>query len=263
MERIRTLIVDDEPLAREGIRLLLGRDARFEVVGECGDGAAAVSALRKLSPDLVFLDVQMPEMNGFEVLGKLAGDELPAVIFVTAFDEYALNAFEVHALDYLLKPFDDERFDRALGRARLQVRQQKAHRLSERLLSAVEDFRESAARGGEGRPSYLGRLAVKSAGRVHFLRTEEIDWIEAADYYVKLHVGDRSHLLRQTMSHLESQLDPRRFVRIHRSAIVNLDRVKELRTQPHGDCSVFLADGTQLRLSRGGREKLGALLEGV
>ena len=265
MERIRTLIVDDEPLAREGIRGLLSRDADFEIVGECGNGADALRAIRGLAPDLLFLDVQMPEMDGFQVLGRLRDGEIPVVIFVTAFDEYALNAFEVHALDYLLKPFDDERFEKALRRVKVQARQQEAQRLSQKLLKLVEDHR-AAPNGGttsavDSEPSYLDRMAVKSAGRVHFLKSSEIDWIEAADYYVKLHVSGKSHLLRETMSALESRLDPRRFLRIHRSAIVNLDRVKELRTQTHGDCAVRLHDGTQLKLSRSGKEKLHSLLE--
>ena len=264
MEKIRTLIVDDEPLAREGIRVLLNKDPDFEIVGACSNGTDAVRAIRRLAPDLLFLDVQMPEMDGFGVLQRLHDSEVPVVIFVTAFDEYAVNAFEVHALDYLLKPFDDERFDKALRRAKAQIQQQEAQQLSQKLLSLVEDYRTGVDNGrsptAESVPTYLTRLAVKSAGRIHFLKSSEIDWVEAADYYVKLHVGGKSHLLRETMSHLESQLDPRHFLRIHRSAIVNLDRVKELRTQSHGECTVFLHDGTQLKLSRGGKEKLHSMI---
>jgi two-component system LytT family response regulator len=263
METIRTLIVDDEPLAREGIRVLLGADSCFEVVGECGSGSAAVKAVREQTPDLMFLDVQMPQMDGFEVLSQLDSERLPVVIFVTAYDRYALRAFEHHALDYLLKPFDDERFQQTLERAKTQIRQREAHRLSRRMLAVVAEYREIRQNSVASRlasSEYLSRLAIKTAGRVFFLKVDEIDWIEAADYYVKLHVGGKSHLLRESMSRLERRLDPECFMRIHRSTIVNLERIKELRSQPAGEFRVCLDDGTQLRLSRGRKDKLGQVL---
>ena len=263
MEKIRTLIVDDEPLARDGIRVLLQRDSDFEIVGECATGEAAVESVRTLTPDLVFLDVQMPKMNGFEVVDRIEPNQAPVVIFVTAYDQYALTAFEHHALDYLLKPFDDERFDKTLQRAKKQLQQQQAHQFSRQLMHLMEDYR-----GGD-QPSdspmasgnrYVARLAIRSAGRVLFLKTCEIDWIEAADYYVKLHVGGKAHLLRQTMTNQERRLDPARFIRIHRSTIVNLERVKELRSQAQGEYAVCLDDGTRLRLSRSRKERLSELL---
>ena len=271
MTTIRTLIVDDEPLAREGIRGLLEKDADIEIVGEAANGADAVVAVRSLMPDLVFLDVQMPELNGFEVLERLGPYRVPVVIFVTAFDEYALGAFEVHALDYLLKPFDDERFERALDHAKQRLRQNKAQELTDRMMALVQDYKSPAEAAGTGAagdigsvesatPQYVRRLAIRSAGRVQFLKTEEIDWVEAADYYVKLHVGDESHLLRETMGNLEQRLDPGQFLRIHRSTIVNLDRVKELRADGGGEYSVYLRDETRLRLSRGRKDRLQTML---
>jgi two-component system LytT family response regulator len=261
-ERIRTLVVDDEPLAREGILGLLSDDPEIEVVGTCADGREALAALRRLRPELVFLDVQMPEMDGFEVLEAAGEGVAPVVVFVTAFDQYALRAFEMHAVDYLLKPFDDERFDKALQRAKTQVRQEHADSLSRRLLAMLETYRgavpEEGAAPAEGR--YLTRLAIRSSGRVVFLRTEEIDWIGAADYYVELHAGGKAHLLREPMARLEEKLDPTRFLRIHRSAIINVDRVREVRTSPLGERFVLLADGTKLKLSRGRRDKLQVLM---
>src|SRR5262245_12192350 len=218
------------------------------------------------APDFVFLDVQMPELDCFGVLEELAADQLPVIIFVTAYDQYAIRAFEFHALDYLLKPFDDERFERTLERARAQLEQQQFCRLSERMVALLEEHR-SRPKSGAGKGSAvtagsepLSRLIVKSAGRVFFIRTEEIDWIEAEGYYARLHVGGKSHLLRETLTNLESQLDQNRFLRIHRSTIVNLERIRELQTQSHGECAVVLIDGTQLKLSRGYRDRLTTLL---
>jgi len=264
MDRIRTLIVDDEPLAREGIRVLLTQHAEFEIVGECGNGLTAVQAVRERKPDLLFLDVQMPQMNGFEVLERIAAERSPVVIFVTAYDQYALRAFEHHALDYLLKPFDDERFEQTLERAATQIRQREAHRLGRRMLALVEDWREgqpNRTRAPTEDSSYLTRLSVKSAGRVFFFKVSEIDWIEAADYYIKLHVGGKTHLLRESMTRLERRLDPQRFVRIHRSTMVNLERVRELRCPTQGEYRVCLTDGTELRLSRSRKERLKVLLD--
>ena len=236
MSAIRTLVVDDEPLARTNLLVLLRRDADIEVVGECGSGAAAIEDVRRLAPDLVFLDVQMPGCDGFEVVESLGGDVPKAIVFVTAYDRYALKAFEVEALDYLLKPFDDARFLRTLTRAKEHVRRH-----------------QGPSRGVE-------RLIVRSAGRVAFLRTAEIDWIEAADYYACLHVAGKTHLLRRKMADLERDLDPAAFCRIHRSAIVNLARVRGLELNAAGEYEVVLKDGTQLRLSRRYREQLLKLL---
>jgi two-component system, LytTR family, response regulator len=253
-DAVRALIVDDEPLAREGVRLLLERDPQVVVVGECADGASAVETITRLRPDLVFLDVQMPEMSGFEVLSALELERLPAVVFVTAYDHYALEAFEVHALDYLLKPFEDERFFAALRRAKEHLRLARMNELSQRLIALLES--QPPATGG---PRGVRRIAVKSAGRTVFLAVDDIDWIEAADYYVQLHLGPQSYLHRQSMTSLEQELDPNQFLRIHRSAIVNRARIRELRQ--HGrEVLVVLEGGTELKVARGHREKLQSLL---
>lgn len=245
---IRTLIVDDEPLARERIRTLLERDDSIEVIGECSNGADAVRTLSALAPDLVFLDVQMPELDGFAVLYALRDQPLPAIIFVTAYDRYALRAFDVHALDYLLKPFDRERFERALDRARRQLKVPHSQELQQRLSSLLRDVRIA--------PGYLERLVIKSSGRVTFLKTGEIHWIEAQGNYVQLHAGPESHLLRETMSSLEGRLDPKCFLRIHRSTIVNVEYVREMRPLFHGDYTVLMRDGCELTSGRGFRDKL-------
>lgn len=264
MSALRTLVVDDEPLAREGLRTLLEEEADVEIVGECSDGRKAATAIRQLEPDLVFLDIQMPEMDGFEALESVESDELPIVIFVTAYDEFALRAFEVHALDYLLKPFDDRRFHEALERARERLDARRDREFADRLAAMLEGRRTGRIEAGAGpakretrdSEDYLRRLVIKKAGRVFFLETRRIDWIEAADYYIRLHVGDDSHLLRETMKNMEASLDPRRFFRIHRSSIVNLERVKELQPYFKGEYVVILRDGTKLRLSRSRRKKL-------
>jgi two-component system LytT family response regulator len=244
---MRCLIVDDEPLARERLRDLLSGEAGVEIAGECADGRKAVAAIRKLAPDLVFLDVQMPGLDGFGVLEELAPEEIPAVIFVTAYDQYALRAFDAQALDYLLKPFDRERFRRALGRAREQFRRPRGE-IEPRLLALLEHL--------EARKPHLERLVIKSAGRIYFLRAAEVDWIEAAGNYVRLHSGKEAHLLRETMNHLETRLDPRRFLRIHRSTIVNIERIKELHPWFQGEHVVILRDGVRLTLGRAYRGRL-------
>ena len=249
--RIKTIIVDDEPLARRNLRVLLKSDPTIELAQECDSGSSAVTMIHTLQPDLVFLDVQMPEMNGFEVLEALDGTALPLIIFVTAYDQYALRAFEVSALDYLLKPFSDERFQKALTQAKRQLAQQDTSELGKKLLTLL-GAREAKADA----PRYLTRLLVKTAGRVIFLRTEEIDWIEAYDNYVRLHTGGKAHLLRQTMNELEAGLNPKQFARIHRSTIVNLDRIKELHLHFNGEHLVMLQDGTELKLSRSRKEWL-------
>jgi two-component system, LytTR family, response regulator len=254
-ERIRTLVVDDEPLAREGVRMLLGGDPEIDVVGEAGNGPQALEQLRRLRPDLVMLDVQMPELNGFEVLARLAPDPLPAVIFVTAYDRYALRAFEIHALDYLLKPFDDQRFHDALRRAKSQLRLHRVQSLKEQLLTALATYEEKDAAPAPAPPSYLTRLAIKDVGRVVFLDVGEIDWIEAADYYVQIHAGAQTYLHRETMQSLEGRLDPERFMRIHRSAIVNQGRIRELRSEGRRDLMAVLSCGAVLRVARSYRER--------
>jgi two-component system LytT family response regulator len=242
------LIADDEPLARERLRTLLAREEWLEVVAECPNGPAAIESIGRLQPDLVFLDVQMPGATGFDVIEAVGAARMPLVVFVTAFDKYALRAFDVHALDYLLKPFDRERFQQALERARQQLERRTNGDLERRLLELVQDLKPSSQR--------LERFVVKSGGRVFFVRADEIDWIEAAGNYVKLHVGSDAHLFRETMNTLEAQLDPDVFYRIHRSHIVNIERVKELQPWFNGEYVVFLRNGTRLTLSRGYREKL-------
>jgi two-component system LytT family response regulator len=233
---IRALVVDDEPLARSNLTVLLRRDPEIEVVRECGSGMEALAEIRGSKPDLVFLDVQMPECDGFDVLEMLGGELPAAVVFVTAYDQYALRAFEAGALDYLLKPFDNARFELALGRAKERI----AH--------------------DRNPPPTLEMFVVKSAGQVSFLKISEFDWIEAADYYSCLHVGARTHLLRRSMAELDQELDQAVFCRIHRSTIVRLDRVRGLKLNESGEYDVLLADGTKLRLSRRYRKQLQARL---
>ena len=252
IEKIRTLIVDDEPFARHRIRSLLSLQPDVSVIAECGDGMAAVAALEEYRPDLVFLDVQMPELDGFEVLKALDPNTFPMVIFVTAHDTYALRAFEVHAVDYLLKPFDAERFSDALRQARERIRVRRRDGFASTLTRLMGEL------GLESTISQ--RLVVRSAGSIRFLRTDEIDWIESSGNYTSLHVGPRVHLLRETMKGLETRLDPRRFARIHRFAIVNLDRVAELKPLPSGDYEVVLGDGKRLTLSRSHLDRMKRLL---
>ena len=249
MAKIRTLIVDDERLARKRVRRLLQTDPDIEIVGECGDAAEAVRAIHELAPQLLFLDVQMPGGDGFQVLEQAGpAEKLPVVIFVTAHDTHALRAFEVHAQDYLLKPFDRPRFQKALRQAKTQVERRSSAEVSRQLLALLEDLQSER--------KFLQRLVIKSGGRVIFLKTEDIDWIEAADNYVRLHVGAEAHLLRETMNSIESQIDGQKFLRIHRSTIVNVDRIEQLQPWFRGDYQVVLKDGTQLTLSRSYRERV-------
>jgi two-component system LytT family response regulator len=251
---IRTLIVDDEPLARERIKRFLAAEPDLELVGECAEGHEAVAAIRTLKPDLVFLDIQIPELDGFGVLKAIGIAQMPAVIFVTAYDRYALQAFDVNALDYLLKPYNRERFRKAVERARAQLSNGAKGELNERLLSLLENFKTE-------QPRHLERLMIKSSGRVFFLRAEELDWIEAEGNYLRVHVGRESHLVRETMNRLASKLDPDKFLRIHRSTLVNIERIKELQPLFSGDYVVILRDGKQLTLSRSYRDKLLELFE--
>jgi two-component system, LytTR family, response regulator len=239
------LIVDDEPVARRRIHRLLTAEPDVSIVGDCADGASALKAIVRERPDVVFLDVQMPELDGFEVLRQVPSTALPAIVFVTAFDRYALRAFDVHAIDYLLKPFTAERFRTALGRARDRVARRDPNR---ELAALVAELR--------ARPRYLSRAAARVGGRIVLVDLATVDWIEAADNYVRLHAGGREYLLRDTLTAFERQLDPSRFARIHRSAIVQLDRVMELHPATHGDLDVRLRDGTKLTLSRTWRERL-------
>ncbi len=248
---IRTLIVDDESLARERIRDMLAADPEIKIVGDCANGKEAIKAISKLKPDLVFLDVEMPGIDGFEVLQSLEPQQMPAVIFVTAYDQYAVRAFEIYALDYLLKPFDRERFERSVSRAKEELLSTGAS-VSERILSALEQIKT--------RPVHLERLVIKMNGHVFFIKAEEIDWLEAEGNYVRLHAGKESYLLRDTISALETQLDPKQFLRVHRSAIVNIDRIQELQPWFHGEYRIILREGVQLTLSRSYREKLHELL---
>ncbi len=234
---MKVVIVDDEPLARQVVRILIENDRELSVAGECS-GVDAAEVIARERPDILFLDIQMPEVDGFDVLERVGADAVPAVVFVTAYDEYALRAFEVHALDYLLKPFDDRRFFAALSRAKEQVRAKIPS-------------------------SFTRRFLVRTRDKVLFIKADDLEWVEAADYYVSLHAGGKSYLLRQTMAEIERQLDPAKFVRVHRSAIVNLDRVKEMHPLFRGDCALVLADGTQLRLSRARREEFERRLAGA
>ena len=230
--KIRAMVVDDEPLARSNLTVLLRRDPDIALVGECGSGADALKEIRSTKPDLLFLDIQMPECDGFDVLTMLGRHVPPAVVFVTAYDQYALRAFEAGALDYLLKPFDTRRFERALDRAKQKIA------------------------AGKSVPAKLERLVVKSAGEVAFVNLSEVDWIEAADYYAALHVGPKTHLLRRSMAELEQDLDAEVFCRIHRSTIVNLERVQGLKLGEDGDYRVLIQNGPELRLSRRYRKQV-------
>ncbi|NNE34347.1 MAG: response regulator transcription factor [Rhodothermales bacterium] len=238
---LRVLIVDDEPLARDTLRLLLESHGDVEIVGECGDGLEAIETIRSERPDVVFLDVQMPGCNGFEVVERVGPQNMPITVFATAYDSYALKAFDASALDYLLKPFDDERFEMALERAREAVGQRDDDEIRNKLEALIRRDRDAP---------FLSRIMVKSRDSVTFVNVDEIQWVESAGDYVTLKTHDKSHLIRETMTGLEDKLDPSRFVRIHRSTIVNLDYVKELKPYFHGDYIVYMNSGKELKLSR-------------
>ena len=253
MQRIKTLVVDDEPLAREGITTLLQAASDFQVIGLCANGEEAIEAIDAKRPDVVFLDVQMPEIDGFQVLESLDPKRMPTVIFVTAYDQYALRAFDIHAVDYLLKPVDVERFEQALERTRKRLESKRTNGTDKHLKSLLEELKS--------RDQKLERLVVKTGGKIFFLRTEEIDWIEAAGDYVKIHINTTEHIIRERITELELKLDPSRFLRIHRSTIVNIDRIKEMQPMFYGDYVVILRNGTQLNLSRTYREKISKLMK--
>jgi two-component system, LytTR family, response regulator len=261
--RIRTLIVDDEPTARRGVRLMLANDRMIEVVGEAANGFEAVELIRREQPDLVFLDVQMPGCDGFQVLEKIGRASAPAVIFVTAYDEHALQAFEVNAVDYLLKPYDDERFNSAVARGKEAVRRRSVEADNSRLNQLMEflQSRMGVQIPVEPPEESRDRILIKSSGDIYFLKAEEIDWIEAEGDYMKFHAAGRSHLMRETMARLETRLDPKRFIRIHRSTIVNIDRLRKLSPSFAGEYAVILEDGTKLKLSRGYHDRIAVLLK--
>jgi two-component system LytT family response regulator len=248
---IRVIVVDDEPIARRGIRQQLRSETDLEIVGEYGDGAAAIDAITELAPDLVFLDIQMPEVGGFDVVEAIGVARMPAVVFVTAYDEHALRAFDVHAVDYVLKPIDRHRFRTAVERARRRLSHAPGQ-LDRRIAAALEDL---------GRPAqdYAKRLAIKGGGRVILVDVDEVDRLEAAGNYVEVHSGARHHLVRETMASLEARLDPARFVRVSRSSIVNAERVRELQPMFNGDFVVVLRDGTRVAGSRRYRAALDML----
>ncbi|HVX39240.1 MAG TPA: LytTR family DNA-binding domain-containing protein [Gemmatimonadaceae bacterium] len=249
---IRVLVVDDEELGRDRLQSLLEQQPDVQLVGVCADGPSALEAIEREHPDLVFLDVQMPGMDGFEVIENIDPAKLPAVVFVTAHDGHAIRAFEIHALDFLLKPFDQTRFEKALDRARGQVARRAGPVIDPRLMSLLEELREER--------KYSDRMIVKSGGRVFFLRTDDIDWVEASGNYVRIHTKNEAHLLRESMKNMEAKLDPKVFVRIHRSAIVNIDRIKELEPWFHGEYIVIMRDGTRLTASRVFSDRLSALI---
>ena len=249
--KIRALIVDDEPLARKRIKRLLADQADISVIGECGSGRQAIQAIPQACPDLLFLDIQMPEFDGFEVLQSIQLKPLPAIIFITAYDKHALKAFEVNALDYLLKPFKQERFNQALQRARTQLTKPGPAEMNPGLVALIDQL--------QARKNYLDRLMIKSSNRVVFVKAGDVDWIESAANYALLHVGDKTHVVRETMQALENRLCPKTFQRISRSAIVNLERIKELQPMGKGQYVIILANGKQLTMSRGIRDLQQAL----
>ena len=259
MREIRALIADDEPLARRGIRQLLEPHTDVRIIGECRDGLEALRALQTLSPDLIFLDVQMPELDGFAVLRAHGPERMPSVVFVTAYDEFAVRAFEAHAIDYLVKPVSDARFAAALGRVREQMRSADAMEIARRLGALLEtQAADEVANGGEA--PYMRRLLVPTPAGDLLLDVAEIDWIQAEDYYAAVHVRGKRHLIRESLSMLETRLDRTRFLRVHRSAIVNIDRVRELRTA-QGESMLVLRDGTRVPVSRRRREQVATMLK--
>jgi len=249
---LTTLIVDDEPLGREGLRLLLSRDPEVSAIREARDGREAVAAIRECDPDLVFLDVQMPEMDGFAVVQNIGAEDMPAVVFVTAHDQYAIRAFEINALDYLLKPIIEERFVKTLARAKSRISSNVVADSSRQIISLLETIASPR--------SYLKRLAVRSADKTVFVDVEDLDWIEAAENYVEVHAGRVTHLLHVTMNTFEKSLDPEIFLRIHRSIIVNVGRIQKLQSDAHGEYVITLRDGVRLQSGRTYSGRLRALI---
>jgi two-component system LytT family response regulator len=269
--KIRALVIDDESLAREVLLVMLGDDPEIEVIAECRNGREAVTAIREQSPDVVFLDIQMPEMDGFQVIEEIGVKQMPVTVFVTAYDKHALRAFEAHALDYLLKPFDHDRFESTLQRAKTTVRQQRLGEISENLLAVLQDNKlktgVSTSEMDKKTPKEtvhtesIDRVVIKLSGRIYFLKVEEIDWVEAAGDYLSLHSGSQAHLIRETMGDFHSKLDPRKFLRIHRSTIVNIERIKDIQPFFKGEYVITLTSGKRLKGSRGYRHEIQALLD--
>ena len=263
--KIRTLIVDDEPLAREGVALLCAADPEIEIIGQCADGAAAVQTIRREHPDLVFLDVQMPKRDGFEVLEGIPVAQRPVVVFVTAYDQYAIRAFEACAVDYLLKPFGDKRFHQTLARAKSEVRRNRTQSVDQRLeelLARVSELRGGAAAASPPpTPEYAERIVVKAGGDLHFIKTSDVLWVEAQGDFVKVQTLEQPQLVRETLQSMEQKLDGSRFLRIHRSFLINVQHIKRVAPALYGDHTVYMSDGSKLRLSRNYRSKLKAFIE--
>lgn len=259
--RIRVCVVDDEPPARTGLTTLLKADTDVEVVGVCDSGETAVESIERDRPDVVFLDVQMPEVNGFDVIRIVGASRMPVVVFTTAFDQYALDAFKAHAVDYLLKPFTDERFAAALTRAKAAVQESRLARIGENIAALLDDLDRAPGKTGATQGSAAGRITVRSNGASIFIPVPDIDWIEGADYYSRIHVGTRNYLIRETLSSLECRLDPRKFCRAHRSAIVNVDSVREIQPSFGREPIAVMRDGVKVKLARGKRAVLESLIE--
>ncbi|MBC8042436.1 MAG: response regulator transcription factor [Rhizobacter sp.] len=260
---LSVMLVDDEPLARDNLRLLLAADAQVGLPVECSNGYEALDRLRTHAIDVMFLDIQMPEMSGLEVLAAVPPEKLPVVVFVTAYDRYAIHAFNASALDYLLKPVDEKRFYESLERAKASVYQREALQLAAQFRTLLENYAPPKPDEPPRKESYLQRIAVKSSLRTLIVAVDNLMWVEADDYYVKLHTLEKTHLLRQTLTTLEAQLDPQYFQRIHRSAIVNLRAIRELQPHSSGDALIVLHDGTQLKLSRTHRKQVQKHLLGL
>lgn len=259
MNPIRTIIVDDEKISRKGLSRLLSEKNDFQEVAICADGREAIEKIRELKPELLLLDIQMPEINGFQVLDRIPPENLPVVIFITAYDEFAIKAFEVHAIDYILKPLSQDRFNQALTRAKELIRDKKIIEHSKALMAAISDYRSGSSIELANRVQSTGwmqRIMVKDNKRIVFIEVSDIDWIEGADYYVILHCGKNSHLYRESLKNLEAKLDPEQFVRIHMSAIVNLRKVKEIQSAPTGRYRVILENGKELKVSRRRKKNL-------
>jgi two-component system, LytTR family, response regulator len=252
---IRAIIVDDEPHAREGIRIRLKKYKNIQIVDECSSGAGAVKVINTVKPDLIFLDIQMPEMNGFEVLKKIAISPMPVIVFVTAYDKYAIKAFEYHAVDYLLKPISEERFKNAIDVALSEITHRNLEHYADKLKSVVDDYLETTEDTEDNRSKsvhkkYLSRLMIKSKDQVAVIPVNDIEWMEAAGDYVYVHSGSQKYMFRETLTALELRMDPQKFIRIHRSTIVNVERIKTLHINEHSDFDVFLFSGVKLKLSR-------------
>jgi two-component system LytT family response regulator len=270
--KIRAVIVDDESLAREVLSLMLKDDSEMELIAECRNGKEAVQVIRKQCPDIVFIDVQMPGMDGFQVIEEIGVEKMPVTVFVTAYDKYALRAFVAHALDFLLKPFDHDRFNKTLERAKALVRQQEFAVMNEKLFALINDMKALAgtpiSEADNDKPkddiNYkepIDRVTIKSSGRIYFLKTEEIDWVEGSGDYLCLHVGNKSHLIRETMGDFYAKLDSKKFLRIHRSTIVNIERIKDIQPLFKGEYIITLTSGIKLKSSRGYCRQLQTLLD--